>query len=281
MNLGLPEQAGAIGASANPGTRSVELLSATLEPIRQKMICHRVFNAIHDISSLRTFMEAHVFAVWDFMSLLKRLQRELTCVDLPWMPRPDTQAAQLINQIVLGEESDTDADNAPASHLELYLQAMREVGASTAQFDHFLRVLADGSDLDVAFAEAGVAPFVRKFTSHTLDVALHSPTLAVLAAFLYGRENVIPGMFTSLLEGWGLSAEQAPTFVYYLKRHIELDGDSHGPAAETILESVINGNPALRRLALDAARQSIEARVLFWDGLLQLLQSRQRLSATI
>lgn len=264
-------------ASIPAGLSSQELFStAQLDPIRQRMICHPVFTALHDLSDLRTFMEAHVFAVWDFMTLLKRLQRELTCVELPWMPRADTHAAQLINQIVLGEESDVGPGGEAASHLELYLRAMREVGASTSQFENFLRILGSGSDLNKAFAKAGVAGFVREFTSHTLETALHATPLEVMASFLYGRENVIPGMFTNLLEGWGLNPGQAPTFVYYLQRHIELDGDSHGPAAEAILESAIDGDPRRRRLAMDAARQSIRARVRFWDGVLESLVRRPK-----
>ena len=260
-------------AQAGPGTGEI-VSAAQIGPIREQMICHPVFTAIHDVPSLRTFMEAHVFAVWDFMSLLKRLQRELSCVELPWMPPADTQAAQLINQIVLGEESDVGPGGEAASHLELYLQAMREVGASTTQFENFLQFLRDGCDLNTAFTKAGVAAYVREFTSHTLRMALYASPVEVMASFLYGRENVIPGMFRNLLESWGLDAGQAPTFVYYLNRHIELDGDSHGPAAEIILENAIHGDARLHRVAMDAARQSIQARVLFWDGVLHSLQNR-------
>src|SRR5246127_2688228 len=139
--------------------------------VRQSMVEHPVFTAIRDIHDLRIFMEAHVFAVWDFMSLVKRLQRDLTCVEVPWLPPRDRHAAQLINQIVLGEETDVDPTGEPVSHLELYLGAMREVGANTASFEHFQTALADGATLAGAFDDAAVAPFIREFTGQTLQIA--------------------------------------------------------------------------------------------------------------
>jgi Protein of unknown function (DUF3050) len=115
---------------------SVEIISGSagdIDSTRQRMVEHPVFTAIHDVQDLRIFMEVHVFAVWDFMSLVKRLQRDLTCIEVPWLPPRDRHAAQLINQIVLGEETDVDPSGEPVSHLELYLGAMREVGADTAR----------------------------------------------------------------------------------------------------------------------------------------------------
>jgi hypothetical protein len=74
-------------------------------------------------------MQIHVFAVWDFMSLVKRLQSELTCNSLPWMPPVRSRIARFANEVVLGEESDLGPDGKPVSHFELYLRAMDEVGA--------------------------------------------------------------------------------------------------------------------------------------------------------
>lgn len=250
-----------------------------LDLLRNRMVEHPVFRAIRDIESLRTFMEAHVFAVWDFMSLLKRLQRDLTCVEIPWMPPRDRQAAQLINQIVLGEETDVGPSGEPVSHLELYLGAMREVGANTAGFEQFQTALASGAALAGAFDHAAVAPFIRGFTGHTLHIAANAPVLAVMASFFYGREDIIPRMFSNLLEKWRIGADQAPTFVYYLKRHIEVDSDQHGPAAKAILAAATADDPLRGLQVLNAARQSIEARIQLWDGLLKSLNDRKQTAA--
>jgi hypothetical protein len=236
---------------------------------RQQLVEHPVFSSIRDIPALRTFMEAHVFAVWDFMSLVKRLQRELTCVDVPWLPPRDRHGAQLINQIVLGEETDSGPDGEPMSHLELYLGAMREVGADTASFELFRTTLGNGATLACAFDCAEAPPFVREFTDHTLDIARRAPLLAVMASFFYGREDIIPRMFGGLLEKWHIDESQAPLFAYYLRRHIEVDGDQHGPAAQAILAAATADDPQ-RGLAVigAAARRSIDARIRLWDGVL-------------
>ena len=144
----------------------------SIDLLRNRMVYHPIFTAISDIERLRSFMEAHVFAVWDFMSLVKRLQRDLTCVELPWLPPRDRIAAQLINQIVLGEETDVGPAGEPISHLELYLAAMREVGASITKFEAFQSALASGTDLSTAFDKAGERP------SSVISRAIHCRLLA-------------------------------------------------------------------------------------------------------
>jgi hypothetical protein len=208
------------------------------------------------------------------MSLVKRLQRDLTCIELPWLPPSDRLAAQLINQIVLGEETDVGPAGEPISHLELYLAAMREVGASTAKFEAFRSALVGGEDLSTAFERAAVPPFVRQFTGLTLRTAREAPLCAVMASFFYGREDAIPHMFDNLLKSWGLDGARAPMFVYYLKRHIELDADQHGPAAERILATAIDGNTQRQRQVAAAARESIQPRISLWDGLLASICGR-------
>jgi hypothetical protein len=219
-------------------------------------------------------MQIHVFAVWDFMSLVKRLQNELTCTRIPWMPPANPEAARLINDIVLGEESDIGADGRPASHLDLYLGAMREVGADTRVFDRFLDALREGEMLSVALADEEIPWFVREFVGRTLDTALNGNRLQVMASFLYGRENVIPSMFQGLLDSWSIPPAEAPQFVYYLERHIELDADSHGPAAARLIGAELERNPFGLEAARMAASEALHARHQLWDGTWEVLRAQ-------
>jgi Protein of unknown function (DUF3050) len=248
--------------------------SEDLRLLRAELENHRVFRALEDRTALARFMQVHVFAVWDFMSLAKRLQRDLSCVELPWLPPADPAASRLINEIILAEESDVGSDGKPASHLELYLAAMREVGADTEPFEAFMTRLRSGLSVEQALLVSEAPVFVGDFVRHTMDIALKGSTLQVMASFFYGRENVIPSMFQGLLDRWRIAPASAPAFVYYLKRHIELDGDSHGPAASRLIATQLANAPHRVSEAYGVARASLIARRDLWNGTLRLLRSR-------
>lgn len=238
-----------------------------LEQRKSELSAHPIFSEIHSLSKLQRFMETHVFAVWDFMSLTKRLQQELTCTQLPWLPPRDPQAARLINEIVLGEESDDRPVQGHYSHFELYLDAMREVGASTVAVERFVALQQEGVSYDVALQSVDVEPAAARFVSQTLNTALHAPGHSVAAAFLHGRESIIPQMFQRILDDWGIGIEQAPTFRYYLERHIEVDAEDHGPAAEKLLARLVDGDPQREEDMYASAIAAVENRIALWDGL--------------
>lgn len=210
-------------------------------------------------------MEQHVFAVWDFMSLAKRLQQDLTGTQLPWLPPADPKSARLINEIVLGEESDEHPARGHCSHFELYLEAMAETGADTTPILRFIELQREGVEANTAMRMINVRPGVARFVSSTLQIALNAPSHCVAAAFLHGRESVIPSMFERILHGDVFMARQAPLFCHYLSRHIELDTQDHGPGAEQLLERLIGADLARRHQAQDTALSAIDNRLGFWD----------------
>lgn len=244
-----------------------------LEYKKAQLIEHPVFNEVDSPRRLQRFMEIHVFAVWDFMSLTKRLQRELTGLQLPWLPAQDGAAARAINEIVLGEESDARHDEGHCSHFELYLQAMAEIGANTQAIDGFIRLLREGVPADRALQRAGADRGASRFVRQTLEVALNAAPHCVAAAFLHGRENLVPRMFQRLLARWSIDQAQAPTLHYYLQRHIEVDAAEHGPAATQLLERLIGGDRRRRQEAGEAALRALESRHRLWDDVLLRLRA--------
>lgn len=248
-------------------------MSTTLSPapsidgLRCRINEHPVYAAVRTPSALALFASHHVFAVWDFMSLLKRLQQELTCVAVPWMPAANPAAARLINEIVLGEES----DETPAgyrSHYELYRAAMTEIGAPAHWIDGFLHRLRAGQPLSPALRDCGAPPPVVQFVETTFSILNTGAIHEIAAVFTLSREDLVPQMFLRVTAECAMHREDYPQFFYYLDRHIEVDSGSHGPLAHALLAELCGDDPTRRQQAETAACRALEARLALWDGIL-------------
>ena len=254
--------------------------SFNVEAIReyqQRLDRHPVYGAVTDTARLRLFMAHHIYSVWDFMSLVKYLQRAIAPAEYPWAPGPDAAVAHFINSLVLEEESDEappgpDGEPAFASHFELYRGAMGEVGADADNVIAFLdRVKGEG--IRAALQWEGVPAPSHEFTTTTFDFIDSGKPHLVAAALAVGREHVIPGMFRAFLARMGIAEADAPIFHFYLNRHIHLDEDFHGPLSLKLLEILCAGDEAKLREAEQAGAEAIQARIRFWDGVLERLES--------
>ena len=244
---------------------------------QRQLDAHPVYAAVDGVEALRLFMGHHIYSVWDFMSLVKYLQRAIAPAEFPWTPGPDGAVARFINSLVLEEESDEappgpDGTPAFASHFELYLGAMREVGADPANVSAFVeRVKGEG--IRPALAWEGVPGPSRGFTTSTFDFIDSGEPHRVAAALAVGREHVIPGMFRAFLGRMGIGERDAPIFHFYLNRHIHLDEDFHGPLSLRLLEILCGGDETKLREAEEAGALAIQERIRFWDGVLAAIQS--------
>jgi hypothetical protein len=156
---------------------SIEAIELRLMPLRKELAAHPLYQRIRTLGHVRVFMESHVFAVWDFMSLLKVLQRALTCVDLPWVPTPFPVSRRFVNEIVLGEESD-EYQGRPTSHFEVYLEAMEQVKADTRAIRHVVSGARQGVE---GLNFEGVPAAAKEFIETTFRV-IHGGSSAAQAA---------------------------------------------------------------------------------------------------
>jgi hypothetical protein len=251
---------------------------------RSRLVAHPLYHRIAGPDALRRFMESHVFAVWDFQSLLKSVQQRLTCTTLPWLPSADPEARRLINEIVLDEESDelpAEMGGGSASHFELYLAAMRQAGADTGPIDRLIGLLRTGTPLADALTGCGGPPAAVEFVRKTFAVIETGSTHRIVAAFTHGREDVIPDMFRNLVES--LAATDPATwgqFRFYLERHIAHDDEKHAPICRRMIRRLCGDDLQKWAEASETARECIEARISLWDAIAGEITSPARVPAS-
>lgn len=182
--------------------------------------------------------------------------------------------------MVMAEETD-DLDTKEArfatSHFELYCEAMKEVGADPSVIQAYVTKTRAGTPWRQSLDEikaigGGVPASTIEFSRHTLELATTGQTHEIASAFLYGREDPIPKMFTQFLATLESGTIIAPNFKKYLERHIYLDADYHRPMAEKLLLNLIIGDEPTGvetrfQEAFDAATSSIQSRINLWEGI--------------
>ena len=238
---------------------------------RDALFSHKIYNSINNIDDLHIFMENHIFAVWDFMSILKTLQKKLTCTDVPWAPKGGGTPARLLNEIVTEEESDIDIYGEYRSHFEMYYQAMNEAGANTKKIESFLNNLHFGvnKSLDKSNSPMPAINFVKT----TFSMLENAPIHIVASMFTFGREEVIPNMFRSIINKIDNDLKgRLKSFIYYLDRHIGVDEDEHGPAALKMVKVLCQNDETKWDEAAKAAKMTMRARLVFWNEILAELK---------
>lgn len=243
-------------------------LKKELEVEKSQLLSHPVYAKISDLAGLQNFTQIHVFAVWDFMSLLKSLQINLTSVQMPWIPVGSADTRYLINEMVLGEESDVDEHGNRISHFELYKKGMVQMGASTFSIDALIDKIQQGIPIQEAIRAAQLHPNVQSFLEYTFEIALHAPIHVKAGVFTFGREDLIPSMFHQLLERlYAEIPQQVSTFRYYIERHIEVDGDHHSHLAIEMLSQLCGDDDDKWEEVLQASKKALQKRYLLWDAL--------------
>ena len=243
--------------------QEIEKIRKSIEPLRQEIINHSVYSAIKDIDDLRIFMQYHVYAVWDFMSLLKTLQNNLTCTSVPWFPKGSADTRHLINEIVVGEEADIDLNGIRKSHFELYIDAMKQCGADYSKIEGFTEILKNTNDFSTAYKNSGTPKEAKEFVDFTFEIIKSNKDYLQSAIFTFGREDLIPGMFISIVNDLHKKfPDSIAIFKYYLERHIEVDGDHHSHLALQMTANLCETDEQFWKEAEQATIESLQKNYL-------------------
>lgn len=244
----------------------IQSIESKLEPLRNQLKSHPLYSTLSSIDDVATFMENHVFAVWDFMSLLKSLQNHLTNVNTPWTPKGKGPTARFINEIVMAEESDVNELGLAMSHYEMYIDAMIQVGADTSDINLFIKAIEKGDNLEDASKKIELDTPILEFIKFTMDIVNSDKPHSIASAFTFGREDVIPDMFLEIIGQSKTNDDKTYSkLLYYLNRHIELDGDEHGPISLKMVEELCGNDNLKWEDVLETATEALKMRLKLWD----------------
>jgi hypothetical protein len=248
---------------------NIATINTGIETQKQQLLNHPLYKKVNTLEDLHRFLENHVFAVWDFMSLLKALQEKLTCTTTPWFATSNPETRYLINEIVLAEESDLSIDGRRLSHFEMYIEAMQDCGAKTTGIEHFLKELHSLQNIFVAIKKSDLHPNIKAFLDFTFRVIEEGKSHEIAAAFTFGREDLIPSMFTEILRNFqeNFPNNDLSKLIYYFERHIELDADEHGPMAMKMITELCGEDPKKWSEVQEISILALEKRIGLWDAI--------------
>ncbi|GGB69448.1 hypothetical protein GCM10007424_06780 [Flavobacterium suaedae] len=248
---------------------NIDTINKSILPQKEQLLNHSLYNKVKTLDDLRYFVQGHVYAVWDFMSLLKALQVKLTCTTTPWLPTGNGQTRYLINEIVLAEETDINIDNKRQSHFEMYVDAMEACGADTSEIENFLNNVIETQNIFVSIRQSGLPDGIKEFLEFTFTIIEQGKPHEIAAAFTFGREDLIPEMFTEILKNFQSNFPEADLskLIYYFERHIELDGDEHGPMAMEMINQLCGNDSDKWKEAEEVSKLALEKRIGLWNAI--------------
>lgn len=256
---------------------TIQNINNKIEPQKVALLQHPLYKKVKTVEDLRCFLENHVYAVWDFMSLLKALQAKLTCTTTPWFATANPETRYLINEIVLAEESDLSIDGRRQSHYEMYIEAMKDCGANISDITSFLSEINSLQNIFVAIKTSNLHPNIKAFLDFTFRVIEEGKPHEIAAAFTFGREDLIPSMFTAILKNFqeNFPDTDLTKLIYYFERHIELDADEHGPMAmQMITELCANDAQKWEEVEM-VSIQALEKRIGLWDAIEESIVTKE------
>ena len=254
---------------------NIQQINLQIAAERNSLLNHTLYKKIEKISDLQIFLQGHVYAVWDFMSLLKALQQKLTCTTTPWFASENPETRYLINEIVLAEESDLTLEGTRASHFEMYVDAMKTSDADVSELFKFLEQVKEGNSIFEAIENSSLHENIKAFLNFSFSVIARGKTHEIAAAFTFGREDLIPDMFTEILRNFQTNFPETDLskLIYYFERHIELDADEHGPMAFKMIDSLCGNDQQKWNEVLEVSKKALEMRILLWNAIEEQLEN--------
>ena len=250
----------------------INQIKVNCSSLYERLSSHKIYDSLDSENAIKVFMQHHIYSVWDFMNLLKFLQQQFTCTSVPWRPYKSAKLSRLINEIVLEEESDC-IDNQETSHFMYYYKAIETCGFNTDHISKFIIDLNSVESYQALISQPYIPKSSKRFMNATFD-CINNGVISVAAAFAFARESLVPSLFEPII--FQLAKTNNPKydqFISYLKRHVELDGEQHSHLAFDMLSEIVETEQDWQDVE-KSAKQSLESRIAFWDGIHSIIKNK-------
>ena len=151
----------------------------------------------------------------------------------------------------------------------MYVDAMQDCGANTVELNAFLQNVIDTKNVFIAIKQSNLHQNIKDFLDFTFRVIEEGKAHKIAAAFTFGREDLIPNMFTEILKSFqqNFPKTDLSKLIYYFERHIELDADEHGPMAMQMITELCGADAQKWREVEEVSIAALEKRIGLWNAI--------------
>jgi hypothetical protein len=154
---------------------------------------------------------------------------------------------------------------------------MQQCGADTAPIKNFVALIQSGFTVEEAMQKSEVDEGAARFVGFTFDIINSQKAHLLAAVFTFGREDLIPGMFISIINDMDNNfPEVISTFKYYLDRHIEVDGGHHSHLALQMTEQLCGNDADKWAEAEVAVIKGLQMRISLWDAVFNQITAQNQ-----
>ena len=153
---------------------------------------------------------------------------------------------------------------------------MKASGASTHEMDAFLDSVHTFQNIFVAIKKSHLHANVKAFLDFTFRVIEEGKPHQIAAAFTFGREDLIPSMFTEILENFQANFPETDLtkLIYYFERHIQLDADEHGPMAMQMITELCGTDSQKWNEVEAVSVLALDKRIGLWNAIEEMIGNK-------
>ena len=256
----------------------------SIAPFNSKLINHKIYGQISDMRKTKIFMESHVFSVWEYLTMLKALQRELATRDISFLHENVPDLPYLINQIVLNEEIEEESRGEYLSAMglyQLYINSMDEIGADSNPIKYFVDCIKVNKNWNNTIRDTitrfdNIPIQTYEYLNYNLKMIELSEIHELAGIFFFGRED-INSKFILLIKSNIEHEKSLSNLKNIIKRHVDDDSKNKNPILGEYINNILckDDDKKWKKVEISVI-EAIKKRIELWDGMLDLFE-RERL----